>query len=94
MTTQETQVKDTKVTNGHAAKPPVAATETTGAGAAPAEEKEKRGSRKVFIVVGDVHAFKSAAEAEKFLNTDPAAPRDFTVIKGTAVEQKQRVSLR
>ena len=90
MTTQETQVKDTKSTNGAAAKPPTIA----GAVASVAEEKEKRASRKVYIVVGGVKEFKSAVEAEKYLNTDPAAPRDFTVIKGTAVEQKQRVSLR
>ncbi len=99
MTTQETQVKDTKMANGTVAKPPVAPSETAGAAApagapVPTEEKEKRASRKVYVVEGGVRAFKSAVEAEKYLNTDPAAPRDFTVIKGLAVEQKQRVSLR
>ena len=92
MTTQQTQVKDQKVANGTVAtKPPAASSEPP---VAPAEEKEKRASRKVYIVVGGVKEFKSAAEAEKYLNSDPAAPRDFTVIKGPAVEQKQRVSLR
>jgi hypothetical protein len=94
MTTQETQVKDTKATNSNTAKPPVAATETAGAGAAPAEEKEKRASRKVYIVVGSVLEFKSVVDAEKFLNTDPGAPTEFTVIRGAAVAQKQCFSLR
>ena len=58
------------------------------------DPKEKRAGRKVYVVVGDVRAFKSVVDAEKFLNTDPTAPRDFTVIRGMAVEKKQRVSLR
>lgn len=45
-------------------------------------------------MVGKVHEFKNAAEAEKFLNKDPSAPKEFVVIKGKKVEKKAKVSLR
>jgi hypothetical protein len=57
-------------------------------------EKKNRVSRRVYIVEGAIREFKNAAEAEKFLNTDAAAPKEFAVIKGIRVEKKQKVSLR
>jgi hypothetical protein len=58
------------------------------------EAVEKAANRsKVYIVVGDVHEFATAAQAEKFLN-QPDAPKKFTVLRGHKVESKQRVSLR
>lgn len=57
-----------------------------------AEPKERQ---KVYIIVGEVHEFKNPAEAEKYLNKDPAAPKEnYTVIKGKKVERKAKVSLR
>ena len=58
------------------------------------DAEAKRTARKVYIVTGDIREFKNAAEAEKFLNADPSAPKEFTVIKGLKVEKKQKVSLR
>lgn len=48
---------------------------------------------KYFVVVGKVHEFTSAAQAEKFLN-EPGAPAEFSVVRGHRVKSKQRVSLR
>ncbi len=59
-----------------------------------AEEAIALKSRKVYIITGPVLEFKNAAEAEKFLNGDPTAPTDFTVIKGQKVVKKQKTSLR
>ncbi len=100
MTTTQTtqQQKDSKPTNGAVAKPaaPASTTSTAAAAQAAVPEKEKRTQRKVFIVTGQVHEFKNTAEAEKFLNGGGSeTPQgEFTVIKGTAVEKKQKVSLR
>lgn len=77
-----------------AAPPATTGTEgaPTDAGAAAAEPKV---GQKVYIVVGEVHEFKNASEAEKFLNKSDDAPKgDFTVIKGKKVEKKAKVSLR
>lgn len=68
-----------------------AATDAAAPAATDAEPKERQ---RVYIVVGQVHEFKNASEAEKFLNKDPAAPKDFVVIKGKKVEKKAKVSLR
>lgn len=58
------------------------------------EGDDKKGNRsKLFIVVGEIHEFDTAAKAEKFLN-QPDAPAKFTVLRGHKVESKQRVSLR
>lgn len=92
--------KDDKKHNGAPApaKTEAAKPEAKTEAAKPAEKTEgeapKRESRKVYIVVGEIREFKNAAEAEKFLNTDPTAPKDFAVIKGLKVEKKQKVSLR
>jgi hypothetical protein len=68
-------------------------TDGSATGASPDAEPKER--QKVYIVVGEVHEFKNASEAEKFLNKDAAAPLgDFTVIKGKKVEKKAKVSLR
>jgi len=65
---------------------------TDGTDAAAAEAKNPP---KVYIVVGEIHEFKSFGEAEKFLNKSDDAPKgDFTVIKGKKIEKKAKVSLR
>lgn len=56
-----------------------------------ADEADNRS--KLFIVVGQVHEFATAAQAEKFLN-QAGAPTKFTVLRGREVKSKQRVSLR
>jgi hypothetical protein len=61
---------------------------------AQAEADAERKARKIFIVTGTVREFKNAREAEKFLNGDQSAPSDYTVIKGTKTEKKQKISLR
>lgn len=61
---------------------------------AEAEAEAAKKSRKVYIVVGTVLEFGNAAAAEKFLNQDASAPKDFTVIKGSKIEKKQKTSLR
>jgi hypothetical protein len=68
-------------------------TEETGE-AGETEETTKRTPKKIYVVAGSIYEFANAREAEKFLNTDNRAPRDYTVIKGNAVEQKKKVSLR
>ena len=87
-------------------KAPAAAPATTAAPAAPAApaatdaaapaatDAEPKERQRVYIVVGQVHEFKNASEAEKFLNKDPSAPKEFVVIKGKKVEKKAKVSLR
>jgi hypothetical protein len=81
------------------ANPPPAAAPSNGKptpAATPSAEapKRKAAPRKVYICVGDVKELESITEAEKYLNGDPAAPREFTVIKGLRIDKKQRVSLR
>jgi hypothetical protein len=75
---------------------PAAATDgTPNSNNPPAVDTEPKERQKVYIVVGEVHEFKNASEAEKFLNKDAAAPQgDYTVIKGKKVERKAKVSLR
>jgi len=66
------------------------------------EEKAARSPRKVFIVgspsgtaiAPSIIEFSSRADAEKYLNTDPNAPKDFRVFVGTEVLRKQKISLR
>jgi len=87
--------------NKTGAKPPTngakdAAPATTETTAAPAttEEKPKRVKRAVFIVEGKIRMFDNARDAEAFLNGGEDVPETFRVIKGSLVEQKQKVSLR
>jgi hypothetical protein len=56
-------------------------------------EKKTKQSRKVYIVVGEIHEFKNAREAEKYLNSVDA-PSHYDVIKGNVVDRKQKISLR
>ena len=59
-----------------------------------ASEDAKAANRsKLFIVVGEVHEFPTAAKAEAFLN-QPNGPKQFTVIRGHKIESKQKVTLR
>lgn len=71
-----------------------AAAPATDAAATAATDAEPKERQRVYIVVGTIHEFKNASEAEKFLNKDPAAPKEFVVIKGKKVEKKAKVSLR
>jgi hypothetical protein len=88
--------KDAKAADPKAADPkaadPKAATPPAGAAADAA--KAERISKKVYIVEGAVHEFANAREAEKFLNTDPAAPATYKAIKGNLQEPKKKISLR
>ncbi len=68
------------------------ASDDSSAGDADKDEKDANRS-KLYIVVGEVHEFSTAAQAEKFLN-QPGAPAKFQVLRGKRVESKQRVSLR
>lgn len=82
--------------SAQAPAPPPAAPTTQGDKPEPdgqAAEGKSANRSKIFIVVGEIHEFASAAQAEKFLN-QPGAPSKFTVLRGHKVESKQRVSLR
>ncbi len=98
MSQPQTPPSDRK--HGTVTPPPPPGSSARTEGAAPTTrtngtpEEKTRISRKVYICTGDVREFKNAAEAEKFLNTDPNAPKEFAVIKGTKIEKKQKVSLR
>lgn len=80
-----------EATNGAAAQ--TGPTVDQPGGDSETNEDKKANRSKLFIVVGEVHEFTSAAQAEKFLN-QPDAPGKFTVIRGHKIESKQRVSLR
>lgn len=69
-----------------------AAADKAAADKAAADDKAANRS-KLFIVVGEVHEFASAAQAEKFLN-QANAPTKYTILRGREVKSKQRVSLR
>ena len=64
------------------------------AGDAAASDAEKREKKKFFIVVGQIHEFDSAAQAEKFLNSDDAPEGDYAVLRGTRSKTNTRISLR
>lgn len=96
----------TPTTNGSkpAATPPATGTTPAAAAtdadtdasaddAAEGSTEEAKRSRKVFIVVGEVHEFDSVAKAEKFLNGE-GAPRQYTVLKGNRVVTNTKISLR
>jgi len=94
MATPQTQTpKDSKP----AAKPPTNGangakdTETT---TTETEETPKRAKKYIFIVTGQIKQFENAREAEAFLNSGEDVPETFEVIKGSRIEQKQKVSLR
>ena len=55
--------------------------------------KKVRGSKRVFIVVGQIHEFETTSKAEKFLNGE-GAPTEYTVLKGVRVGTNKKVSLR
>ena len=57
------------------------------------EAPKKKGSSKLFVVVGEVHEFDTFAQAEKFLNADDA-PAAYSVLRGKKMKSKQKVSLR
>ncbi len=57
------------------------------------EEAKATNRSKLYIVVGEVHEFSTAAKAEAFLN-QPNGPKQFVVIRGHKVESKQKVTLR
>ena len=86
---------DPKAADPKAATPPVdSKAATPPAGAAPDAAKVERIAKKIYIVEGTVHEFANAKEAEKYLNTDPAAPAAYKVIKGNLIEQRKKISLR
>lgn len=81
-----------------AATPPTEGTKPPE-GATPPAEETKRTPKEIYICFVDagkliVKPFANARDAEKFLNTDAAAPAEFKVIKGNLIEKKQKVSLR
>ena len=81
--------------NGAAATKPAEGSNGNGngaGGAAPAEKKNKN-PNKLFIVVGEIHEFETAAKAEKFLNEE-GAPTDYAVLRGKRIKQRAKVSLR
>jgi len=57
------------------------------------DDKKSRTSRKVYVVVGEIHEFDSVNKAEKFLNATDA-PKDYTVLRGNRIGTSQKVSLR
>jgi len=89
-----TPTADTRATNAAiaATNGTMTADQQTGGNGDAAADKAANRS-KVFIVIGEVHEFPTAAAAEKFLN-QPNGPTKFSVLKGHKVESKQRVSLR
>jgi hypothetical protein len=58
-----------------------------------ADDKKSRVSRKVYVVVGQVHEFDSVNKAEKFLNAD-GAPAEYSVLRGNRIGTSKKVSLR
>jgi hypothetical protein len=80
-----------------------AAATTTGGPGKPADakadkaetddDKKSRASRKVYVVVGEIHEFDSVNKAEKFLNATDA-PKTYTVLRGNRIGTSQKVSLR
>ena len=62
-------------------------------GAVPPKPKKER-LNKVYVIVGQVHEFETPLKAETWLNNEPNAPTEFTVIKGQRVKSKQKVTLR
>jgi hypothetical protein len=63
-------------------------------GDAAGSDAEKREKKKFFVVVGQIHEFESAAQAEKFLNSDEAPEGDYAVLRGTRSRTNTRISLR
>jgi hypothetical protein len=57
------------------------------------DDKKSRASRKVYVVVGEIHEFDSVNKAEKFLNASDA-PKTYTVLRGNRIGTSQKVSLR
>ena len=57
------------------------------------DDKKARMSRKVFVVLGEIHEFDSALKAEKFLNAE-GAPSNYSVLKGNRIGTSKKVSLR
>lgn len=70
------------------------ASDVTSPAGAPAEApRTAQPSRKVFIVVGELHEFDTTTQAEKFLNGD-AAPKTYAVIRGSRTGTSQKIHLR
>jgi hypothetical protein len=75
-------------------KPPKKkASDMTEAEKAAAKEERLAKSKKIFIVVGEVHEFATPAKAEKYLNT-AGAPENYAVIRGLRVGANKKVTLR
>jgi hypothetical protein len=56
-------------------------------------EGKKKGGSRIFIAIGEVHEFETAAKAEKFLNGD-GAPATYAVLRGKRIGTSKKVSLR
>lgn len=70
------------------------ASDVTSPAGVPAEApRTAQPSRKVFIVVGELHEFDTTTQAEKFLNGD-AAPKTYAVIRGSRTGTSQKIHLR
>lgn len=78
---------------GSTGGPATGATAEGATGATPPKKKKER-LNKVYVIVGQVHEFETPLKAETWLNNEPDAPTEFTVIKGQRVKSKQKVTLR
>jgi len=86
---------------GHADAKPAAPPQPPRKKAADMSEAEKAAakaerlakSKKIFIVVGEVHEFETPAKAEKFLNAQ-GAPETYAVLRGLRVGANKKVTLR
>lgn len=72
---------------------PDASSVTTTAAATEEATQQARNSRKVFIVVGELHEFESSHTAEKFLNSE-GAPKTYAVVRGSRIGTSQKIHLR
>jgi hypothetical protein len=54
---------------------------------------KRKVKRKIYICVGQVKEMDSMVDAEKYVNGENA-PKEFTAIKGLAIDPKHKVSLR
>lgn len=69
------------------------AAEKLAADKAAALAVKKARSSKIFVAVGDIHEFETAAKAEKFLNAE-GAPQAYAVIRGKRINRSTKVTLR
>ncbi len=90
-----TAKSDAKPDDDKKATPPPRkkAADMTEAEKAAAKAERQAKAKKIFIVVGEVHEFETAAKAEKFLNATDA-PATYTVLRGLRIGASKKVSLR